>query len=202
MKALLAKDAFLQYLDHNKGFDIYCDASELQLGDAILRESTLVAYYSRKLNSAQRNYTVGEKEILSIVETLICTMLYGCPNIHVFTDHKNNTFERLQTQHVLRWHLFLDDYSIKFHYIKGNSTTLAGACPIYLLMRDRKPMPCLVLGTLSCSSCMHRSPISIFKKYWHHICLYGAIIKPKINPGIFTCHVNCIHHGLSHVGQA
>jgi RNase H-like domain found in reverse transcriptase len=124
MKAMLAKDAFLSYLDHNKRFDIYCDASDLQLGAAILQEGMLVV-----LNSAQQNYTVGEKEILSIVETLkeFRTMLYGCPNIHVFTDHKNNMFACLQTQHVLHWCLFMDDYSIKFHYIKGNSNTLADA---------------------------------------------------------------------------
>jgi RNase H-like domain found in reverse transcriptase len=123
MKALLAKDAFLEYPDRNKRFDIFCDASDLQLGTAILQEGMLVVFYSRKLNSAQCNYTVCEKELLSIVETLkeFRTTLHGCPNIHVFTDHKNNTFECLQTQRVLCWRLFLDDYSVKFHYIKGNS---------------------------------------------------------------------------------
>jgi RNase H-like domain found in reverse transcriptase len=101
-KALLAKDAFLRYPNHNKRFDIYCDASDCQLGAVITQEDPPVAYYLRKLNSAQHNYTVGEKKIISVVETLkeYRNMLYGCPNIHVHTDHKNNTFHRLQLQRV------------------------------------------------------------------------------------------------------
>jgi RNase H-like domain found in reverse transcriptase len=70
MKAIVAKDTFLKYPDHNKHCDIYCDASELQLGAAIMQDSMPVAFYSRKLNAAQQNHTVGEKELLSIVETL------------------------------------------------------------------------------------------------------------------------------------
>lgn len=54
-------------------------------------------------------------------------MLYGCPNITVYTDHKNNTFQHLQTQRVLRWRLFLEDYGVKFEYIKGESNSLADA---------------------------------------------------------------------------
>jgi RNase H-like domain found in reverse transcriptase len=75
------------------------------------------------------NYTVGEKEILSIVEKLqeYCTTLYGCPNIYVYTDHKNNIFNNLQTQHVLHWCLSLEDYAVPFHYIKGESNSLADA---------------------------------------------------------------------------
>jgi RNase H-like domain found in reverse transcriptase len=64
MKAMLAKDAFLQHPDHNKRFDIYCDASDFQLGAAILQEGMQVAFYSHKLHSAQHSYTVCEKEIL------------------------------------------------------------------------------------------------------------------------------------------
>jgi RNase H-like domain found in reverse transcriptase len=88
-----------------------------------------VAFYSCKLTSAQCNYSVGKKELLSVVETLkeFCTMLYGCPEIHIYTDHKNNTFTRFQTQCVLQWRLFLDDYNVHLQYIKGNSNLLADA---------------------------------------------------------------------------
>ena len=69
-KAMLAKEAFLRYPDHNKPFHVYSDASDYQMGSVIMQEGKPVAFFSRKLNSAQRNYTTGEKDILSIVETL------------------------------------------------------------------------------------------------------------------------------------
>jgi hypothetical protein len=35
-----------------------------------MQNDKLIAFYSRKLNSAQKKYTTGEQELLSIVETL------------------------------------------------------------------------------------------------------------------------------------
>ena len=100
------------------------------LGDCVFCDLSLLLSFSRKLNSSQRNlssarrnYTVGEKELLSIVESLeeFRTMLYWCKEIHVYTDHKNNTFQRLQTQQLVRWRLFLEELGVQLHYINGET---------------------------------------------------------------------------------
>jgi hypothetical protein len=49
-------------------FSTVCDR---KLGAVIMQEGKALAHYSHKLNKAQRNYyTMMEKELLSIVETL------------------------------------------------------------------------------------------------------------------------------------
>ena len=53
MKVILAADAINAYPDYTQPFDIYTDASDYQLGAAVLQNGRPIAYFSKKLNKAQ-----------------------------------------------------------------------------------------------------------------------------------------------------
>eukprot|EP00957_Ditylum_brightwellii_P128749 9821513-Ditylum_brightwellii.AAC.2 len=60
----------LVYLDFNLLFEICTDVSDTQFGAVISQWGMHMAFYSFKLNSAQKNYTTMEQELLAIMETL------------------------------------------------------------------------------------------------------------------------------------
>ena len=128
MKALISKETLLTYPDFNKEFEIHTDASKFQLGACISQDGKPIAFYSRKLNPAQQNYTVTEKELLSIVETLkeFRNILLG-QKILVHTDHQNLTYKKFNSDRVMRWRLYIEEYSPDLRYIKGPKNVVADA---------------------------------------------------------------------------
>jgi hypothetical protein len=90
IKATIAKDVVLAYLDYSKVFKIYTDASNKQLGAIITQDNRPIVFFGRKLSDTQHKYSITKNEVLAIVETSkeFKEMLWG-QNIKVYTDHPN-----------------------------------------------------------------------------------------------------------------
>jgi hypothetical protein len=116
-KWMLAAKVLLAYPDFNAPFQIHTDASDLQLGAVISQNNKPIAFYSRKLNPAQRNYTTTERELLAILETLkeFKNILLG-QEIIVHTDHKNLMYKNFNTERVMRWRLIIKEFGPTFEY--------------------------------------------------------------------------------------
>jgi RNase H-like domain found in reverse transcriptase len=146
MKVLITTNT-LAYPNHNKPFDIETNASDYQLGAIIKPDNRPIAYYTRKLNSVQKNYTTIKKELLSIVKTLkeFWSMLIGTP-ITIYTDHKNPTHKlsSFSTQRVLQWRLLLEEFGSNYKYKEGSQNLIADALshvPTSHLVREKTVGP-------------------------------------------------------------
>ncbi len=130
VKAAIAKETVLAYLDFVKPFEIYTDASSLQLGAGITQDNRPIAFFSRKLSETQQKFSVTEIELLAIVETLkeFNGILWG-QDIKDYTDHKNLTRDALglTSDRVYRWRLLLEEYAPDIIYIKWIHNTVTGA---------------------------------------------------------------------------
>ena len=124
----MSDQTLLAFPDFEKTFHIYTDASDYQLGGVIMQEGKPLAFYSRKLNSAQKRYTTGEQELLSIVETLkeFRNILLG-QKLVVHTDHKNIIYGNLTNDRVARWRLLLEEFGPEYVHIAGKDNIVADA---------------------------------------------------------------------------
>jgi len=74
-----------------------------------MQNDSPVAFYSRKRNSAQKRYTTGEQELLSIVETLKeFKNILLVQKLIVHTNHKNLLYQKMSTDRIIRWRLLTE----------------------------------------------------------------------------------------------
>jgi hypothetical protein len=130
VKATIAREVVLAYLDFSKVFEIYTNASSKQEGAVITQENRPIEFFSQKLATTQHKYSVTKIELLAIVKTLkvFKGMLWG-QSIKVYTDHANLIRDALgmTSDRVCRWRLLLEEYGPKIVYIKGIHNTIADA---------------------------------------------------------------------------
>ena len=128
IRKIISRETLLAFPDFNKEFHIYTDASAYQLGAVIMQDDRPLAFYSRKMNAAQRRYTTGEKELLSVVETLkeFKNILLG-QRIIVHTDHMNIVYGHLSNDRIARWRLLLEEYGPTYEHVAGKTNVVADA---------------------------------------------------------------------------
>jgi len=85
-----------------------------------------VAFHSRKLNSAERNYEIHDKELLAILEAFMewKHYLYGADKpITVYTDHQNLQYfltTKKWNQRQIRWAQLLASFNFRIIYRPGS----------------------------------------------------------------------------------
>ena len=128
IKQKLISAPILAAPDFSLEFSIQCDASDFGLGALLTQiqgdEERVIAYASRSLSRAERNYSVTEREILSCV--------FGC---EIFSGYVQGVHFKLITDHsclrylhrlsnpsgrLSRWSLRLSKYDFEIIHRKGS----------------------------------------------------------------------------------
>ena len=136
------RDAFmkapvLQHFDPSKPIRVETDASDKALGAILCRPDAEghwhpVAFISRKLIPAERNYETHDKELLAIVHSFKVWRHYlqgARHDVLVLTDHRN--LSRFMTttslsQRQVRWAQELSRYHFKIDYRQGSKNPADG----------------------------------------------------------------------------
>ena len=121
--------------DFDKEFHLAIDASDVGVGAALFQEVNgckhPIAYFSKKLNKHQVDYSTIEKELLSLILALQHFEIYAHNNVGplvVHTDHNPlvhlNKFKN-KNKKLMRWSLELQDYNLHIVHIKGKDNVIA-----------------------------------------------------------------------------
>ena len=136
LKQALCNAPVLAFPDFSRDFTLCTDASNIGIGSVLMQsdangKSRAVAFASRLLNAAERNYSVTDREALAVVWSLrhFRDLILGY-RIHVLTDHSAVT-ELFKGKNLsgkfARWQLTVQEYGPTFGYIPGKANTVADA---------------------------------------------------------------------------
>lgn len=134
LKYALTSAPVLRHPDFNREFFIQCDASEYGIGAVLFQKNEFggenpIAFYSQKLNSAQKNYSVTEKECLAAVLAVKRFRPYvELMKFTIITDHASlkwlMSLKDLSGR-LARWSLQLQAYDFSIEHRKGSENVVA-----------------------------------------------------------------------------
>lgn len=132
LKHSLTTCPVLTHPDFGEHFYIQCDASMTGIGGVLFQlkngEEHPIAYMSRKLNSAERNYSVTELECLAAVLSVKAFRCYveGMP-FTIITDHSSLKWLMSQKDlsgRLARWSLKLQAFDFCIEHRKGSANVV------------------------------------------------------------------------------
>lgn len=136
LKAAIASSPVLACPDYSKPFRVYTDASAYGTGGVLTQgdkeDERPVAFTSRTLTAAERNFSATEREALSVIhsiETWRCYLDTG-REFEIHTDHSSlRWFISLEspTGRLARWGVRLAPYNFKIIHRKGSEQVVPDA---------------------------------------------------------------------------
>jgi hypothetical protein len=130
LKKLICEEPVLIQPDQTKPFEVEVDASNYAVGAVLMQQDEKkvlhpVAFFSKTMNEAQRNYDVYNHELLGLRKMFRHWRHYlhqAAHKVKVHTDHANLLFWKNPGDHnrrVARWHAELMDYDFELVHIAG-----------------------------------------------------------------------------------
>lgn len=137
LKKALVSAPVMKTPDVFKPMTMYTDASKDAIGAVLLQDFGKglqpVAFFSRSMTPAQKNYATHEQEMLAVISALKTWRHYllGAETpIQIFTDHQTLTYFERQPKLNLRqarWMQTLAEYNTSIKYVQGKANAAADA---------------------------------------------------------------------------
>ncbi|CAM9886458.1 unnamed protein product, partial [Heterosigma akashiwo] len=134
LKHILTSQPVLQFPNWTKDFYLECDASRTGIGAVLMQEvgdgmKAPIAYTSRLTTSAEKNYSVYDLELLSVVHACqrFRQYIYG-RHIKIFSDHvalRSLLSLKRPSGRLARWLMILSELDYSIHYKRGVDNKVA-----------------------------------------------------------------------------
>ena len=175
-------------IDDSKRFRIETDCSEWALGCVLLQEDEdgkwhPVAFEGRKLNGAELNYPIHEKELLAIKHSLRTWGAYisNGTRTEVLTDHESLKYlqtTRTPSKRLARWIDEFSEFDLDIRYRKGSEAIVPDAIsrrPDFLGkgVANKAWVPERGFAATACLSALQSSPLDEDYLWESAMCQYA-----------------------------
>ncbi|GFU30179.1 retrovirus-related Pol polyprotein from transposon 17.6 [Trichonephila clavipes] len=129
IKRALTEAPVLQLPNLKEHFNLFTDTSGVGIGAVLNQNQRPIAFASRTLNKAERNYTFTESECLAVIWALNKFKTYfGSLPVKVITDQaaltKLTNGKNLSSR-MIRWAIKLSEFNIKWEHRPGVQNVVA-----------------------------------------------------------------------------